>query len=141
MIQAAPGAVFTFRIDNAGGSAGPPADDGQSWQQQWGSPANWTYVSGVDDGIVGVPDGADTFTMDRTSNVGGSTRLTTESAPGGLVSVAGITGTGTNGSEDIVFKMRDFTIGDLTTLATGGHGSTPYSRRERQESHDQWCDQ
>jgi len=115
MSQAAPGALFTFDMTVDMGAGGP---DGQDWQQQWGVAGNWAYVSGTDDGITGIPDGADTFTIDRTSNSTGATRLTTESAPGGLVSVAGITGTGT-GNEDIVFKLRDFTIGDLTLLPSG----------------------
>ena len=31
--QAVPGALFTFRIDNAGTTSGPPTDDSQSFQQ------------------------------------------------------------------------------------------------------------
>ena len=58
--QVAPAAVFAFRIDNAGTTAGSPIDDGQNFQQQWGKSENWTLVSGVDDGDNGYPDGADT---------------------------------------------------------------------------------
>lgn len=118
MTQASPAAQFIFRIDNAATTLGSPTDDGQNYQQLWGSSTNWTYVSGTDDGIVGIPDGADTFTINRTGNTGGSTRLTEESAPGGLVSVAGITGTGAGGTPDIILKLRDFTIGDLNLLAS-----------------------
>ncbi|MFT4546200.1 MAG: hypothetical protein ACI8XO_003214 [Verrucomicrobiales bacterium] len=127
MTQAAPAGVFAFRIDNAGGSDGVD-NDGQSFQQQWGSPTNWNLVSGVDDGGNGYPDATDTFTMDRTTLANNSTRLTTESAPGSLNFVAGITGTGT-GNQDIVFKSRDFTIGDLTVLAS----ANPFTIREERD--------
>jgi hypothetical protein len=115
--QVAPAAVFAFRIDNAGTTAGSPIDDGQNFQQQWGKSENWTLVSGVDDGDNGYPDGADTFTIDRTTLANNSTRLTEESAPAGLIDVAGITGTGT-GNQDIVLKLRAFTIGNLESLAS-----------------------
>ena len=109
VIQVAPGAVFNFRIDN-------PNGDGQSWQNLWDSSNNWTYVSGVDDGVAGIPDGADTFTIDRTPGpVNDSTRLVTEG--GDLLSVAGFTGTGT-GNQDIVLKHRNFTVGYVELLAS-----------------------
>jgi hypothetical protein len=119
MTQAAPGALFTFRIDNLDG-------DGQSWQNLWDSPENWTLNSGVDDGANGIPDGADTFVIDRTSNVSNGTRLVTEGGP--LLEVAGITGTGT-GNQDIVLKHRDFTLGDLEVLAS----STPFHIRSERD--------
>ena len=100
--------VFTFRIDNLDG-------DGQSWQNLWDSPENWTLTSGDDDGGNGIPDGTDTFVIDRTANVSNPTRLVTEGGP--LLAVAGITGTGT-GNQDIVLKHRDFTLGDLEILAS-----------------------
>ncbi len=108
MTQAAIGGVFSFRIDNLDG-------DGQAWQNLWDSPENWTLTSGEDDGVVGIPDGADTFTIDRTANSSGPTRLVTEG--GSLLAVAGITGTGT-GNQDIVLKHREFTLGDLEILAS-----------------------
>jgi hypothetical protein len=122
MTQAAPGALFTFRLDNLGG-------DGQAWQNLWDSPENWTLNSGIDDGVIGIPDGADTFIIDRTSNVTGGTRLVTEG--GSLLEVAGITGTGT-GNQDIVLKHRDFALGDLEVLAS----ANPFHiRSERDRSY------
>jgi len=116
MTQASPGALFSFRTDNAGTTDGLPTDDGQNFQQLWANPVNWILVSGEDDGLNGYPDGADTFTMDRTALVNNSTRLTNEGVTIGMV--AGITGTGT-GNQDIVFKHGgDNTIGDLTLLAS-----------------------
>ena len=50
--------------------------DGQGHQQLWTIPGNWKLESGVDDGSNGYPDGADTFAIDRTANLGGSSRLT-----------------------------------------------------------------
>ncbi|MFT4546199.1 MAG: hypothetical protein ACI8XO_003213 [Verrucomicrobiales bacterium] len=128
MTQASPAALFTFRIDNAATSDGPPTDDGQAFQQQWGRAVNWILVSGEDDGDNGYPDGTDTFIMNRTGFVNNSTRLTEESAPGSLVSVAAITGTGT-GNQDIVLKSRDFTIGDLVSLAS----PAPFTIREERD--------
>ena len=48
--QYAPAAIFEFNIANAGESVGKPTDDGQTFQQQWGTAANWKLVSGEDDG-------------------------------------------------------------------------------------------
>jgi hypothetical protein len=127
MNQAAPAAVFTFKIDNAGTNGGAPDDDGASYQQLWANPVNWTLDSGEDDGLNSFPDGADTFIMDRTAMVNNSTRLTNEGVTIG--SVAGITGTGT-GNQDIVFKHGgDNTIGDLTLLAS----PDPFTIREERD--------
>jgi hypothetical protein len=127
--QAAPAAIFTFDMTVDMTNTGP---DGAGHQQKWSESGNWQYVSGVDDGANGYPDGADTFTIDRTPGpTNNPTRLTTEGSAGSLVSVAGITGTGTNGAEDIVLKSRNFTIGDLTTLATGATG--PFHIREERD--------
>lgn len=127
MTQASPAALFSFRIDNAGTSDGLPTDDGQSFQQLWTNSVNWILVSGEDDGLNGYPNGADTFTMDRTAMVNNSTRLTNEGVTIGTV--AGITGTGT-GNQDIVFKHGgDNTIGDLTLLAS----AAPFTIREERD--------
>ena len=122
-------AVFSFRIDNAATNIGAPTDDGQSFQQLWTNPINWTLVSGEDDGRNGFPDGEDTFTIDRTSLVNNSTRLTNEGTTIG--SVAAITGTGT-GNQDMVFKHGgDNTIVDLTLLSS----AAPFHiRQERDRS-------
>ncbi len=112
--QTAPAAIFSFRIDNAATNGGAPDDDGQSFQQLWTNPVNWTLVSGEDDGANGFPDGEDTFTIDRSTLFNNSTRLTNEGVTIGTI--AAITGTGT-GNQDIVFKHGgDNTIGDLILL-------------------------
>ncbi len=110
---AAAQAVFEFRTDNASTDTGPPTDDGQSYQQIWGSSANWTLVSGTDDGANGYPDGTDSIIVNRVGASTNATRLTTENSPPELTSVASITGTGAGGPMDIIFKLRDFTIGNL----------------------------
>ena len=120
--QAAFGGEFAFRIDNLDG-------DNQGWQNLWDSPANWTLTGGDDDGGNGYPDGTDTFVIDRTANSSNPTRLVTEG--GSLLSVAGITGTGT-GNQDIVLKHRDFTLGDLEVLASP---SPFHIRSERDRSY------
>jgi hypothetical protein len=128
--QVAPGAVFVFRTDTAGDDNTVPGSDGQTFQQRWGTPNNWTLQSGVDDGANGYPDASDSIIMDRTGVANNSTRLTTEGSPGSLVAIASITGTGT-GNQDIVFKTRDFTIGDLNSLSS----SQPFHiRAERDKS-------
>ena len=125
--QTALGGHFTFKIDNAGTNAGPPTDDGASFQQLWTSETNWVLVSGEDDGANGYPDGTDTFEMDRTGAVNNGTRLTNEGIAIGTV--AGITGTGT-GNQDIVFKHGSApTIGDLTLLAS----AAPFHIREERD--------
>ncbi|MDB4465463.1 hypothetical protein N9057_04165 [Akkermansiaceae bacterium] len=114
LFDTAPAAVFAFRIDNATTNGGAPDDDGQSFQQLWTNPVNWTLVSGEDDGLNGFPDGEDTFTIDRGSLSNNSTRLTNEGVTIGTI--AAITGTGT-GNQDIVFKHGgDNTIVDLNLL-------------------------
>lgn len=100
-------ADFVFDANNAGGV---------SHEQRWSQPGNWVYVSGVDDGIAGIPDGADTFTIDRNPYGSSSSRLANSSMPTNH-SVAKITGTGAPGN-DIVLKMKDVTIGDLELLAS-----------------------
>ena len=93
--QVAPGAVFIFRTDTAGDENTVPGSDGQTFQQQWGTPNNWTLQSGVDDGANGYPDASDSIIVDRTGAVNNGTRLTTESSPGSLVAISSIVGTGT----------------------------------------------
>ena len=73
--QYASAAIFEFNITNAGESVGKPADDGQTFQQQWGTAANWKLVSGEDDGDNGYPDGADTAII-KPSNNNGARQLT-----------------------------------------------------------------
>jgi hypothetical protein len=78
--QYASAAIFEFNIANAGESVGKPTDDGQTFQQQWGTAANWKLVSGEDDGNNGYPDGADTAIINRSALANNSTRLTEESS-------------------------------------------------------------
>jgi len=86
------------------------------FEQRWNQSPIWQLVSGVDDGTAGIPDGTDTFTINR--NTGGfpqgNTDLSNEGMPGGH-SIAGITGTGAPG-RDIILKLADATIGNLTIL-------------------------
>jgi len=88
------------------------------FEQRWNDPNIWSLDSGVDDGANGIPDGADTFEINR--NTGGfpqgSTDLSNEGMPNGH-SIAGITGTGAPG-RDLVLKTADTTIGNLTILAS-----------------------
>ena len=113
--QYASAAIFEFNITNAGESVGKPADDGQTFQQQWGTAANWKLVSGEDDGDNGYPDGADTAIINRSALANNSTRLTEEGSPASLVSIGKVIGTGT-GNQDIVLKMRAFTFGEVECL-------------------------
>lgn len=109
MIQAAPGADFIMLND-------PALSTG--FEQRWNVPAIWQYVSGVDDGTAGIPDGLDTFTINR--NTGGfpadNTDLSDEGMP--TRSVAAITATGAPGRDIILKYTGDCTIGDLTVLAS-----------------------
>ncbi|MDG1070519.1 MAG: hypothetical protein P8P32_02830, partial [Akkermansiaceae bacterium] len=78
-------------------------------------------------GSNGYPDGTDTCAIDRTANLGGSSRLT--NAGNTIGTVAGVTGTGT-GDQDIVFKHGGAnTIGDLTLLAS----AAPFHIREERD--------
>jgi len=121
--QTALGGHFTFLMDDL--SVDGP--DGQGHQQLWTIPGNWKLESGVDDGNNGYPDGTDTFAIDRTANLGGSSRLT--NAGNTIGTVAGVTGTGT-GNQDIVFKHGGAnTIGDLTLLAS----TAPFHIREERD--------
>lgn len=110
MAQAAPGASFIMLND-------PALSTG--FEQRWNDPAIWQYVDGVDDGTAGIPDGADTFTIDRTTGAfpANNTDLSNEGMP--THSIAGITATGAAGRDIILKYTADpVTIGDLTLLAS-----------------------
>lgn len=127
MNQAAPAALFSFRIDNAVTNFGLPTNEGQNFQQLRTNPVNWISVNGEDDGLNGFPDGANTFTMDRTVLVNNSTRPTNEGVTIGIV--AGSTGKGPR-NQDIVFKHGGHNfIGDLTLL----NSPDPFHIREERD--------
>ena len=72
--QAVPGADFLMLND-------PSLSTG--FEQRWNHTDIWQLVGGVDDGTAGIPDGADTFTINR--NTGGfpanNTDLSNEGMP------------------------------------------------------------
>jgi hypothetical protein len=88
------------------------------FEQRWNDPNIWSLQSGVDDGGNGIPDGTDTFIINRNTGgfSAGATDLSNEGMPNGHT-VAGITATGAAG-RDIVLKTADVVIGDLTVLAS-----------------------
>ena len=106
--QPAIGGVFTYITNTT------------PFQQNWNDPAYWTLNSGVDDGGNGFPDATDTFTMDRTGMPSSNTysaKLAVEggnSYPSSIAKITGIAGPG----RDIVFKWKDFSIGDLELPST-----------------------
>jgi hypothetical protein len=95
-----------------------PNLDGTGFEQRWNNTNVWQYVSGVDDGTAGIPDGLDTFTIDR--NVGGfpagNTVLSNEGMPNHTI--AGITATGAPGRDVILKFTGELTVGDLAVLAS-----------------------
>jgi len=86
------------------------------FEQRWNHPAVWSLTSGVDDGANGIPDGLDTFTIDR--NVGGYPAANTDLSNEGMPthSIAGITATGAPGRDIILKYTGDLTIGNLHVL-------------------------
>lgn len=88
------------------------------FEQRWNQPAIWQYVSGVDDGVAGIPDGNDTFTINRNTGgfAAGATDLSNEGMPNNHT-IAGITATGASG-RDIILKTANTVIGNLTVQAS-----------------------
>lgn len=83
------------------------------FEARWGITDYWSITEGTDDGTVGIPDGNDSFVIDRNPNPVNETKLTLDG--GGVPSpltVSKITATGAPGI-DIQGKTFGFTVGDL----------------------------
>jgi hypothetical protein len=85
-----------------------------SFEQRWSEPTIWNLISGVDDGGDGIPNGTDTFIINRTALANGNTDLSNEGMPDH--SIAKITATGAPGRDIVLKQAANLTIGDLEVL-------------------------
>jgi hypothetical protein len=87
-----------------------------TFEQRWNEPTIWNLLSGTDDGGDGIPNGTDTFIINRNALANGNTDLSNEGMPDH--SIAKITATGAPGRDIVLKQGANVTIGDLEVLAS-----------------------